>query len=88
MTEKNKTDFIFFLKMAGLFVWGIIAIINFAGVLNYCPENFVKWCAGILLAGNAVIIYTYGKRLVADKNAAIEAIQAKERQELIDSAKK
>lgn len=86
MTERNKIETAFFAKMAALFVWGIISIITFAGVLNYCPEPFVKWCAGILLVLNLTILGFYAYRLVKDKRMAVEAIQQKERDELVEQA--
>ena len=87
MTERNKIESAFFAKMAVLFLMGILAIITFAGVLNYCPEPLVKWCAGILLVANLGVIGFYAHRLVKDKNAKIEALQQKERDELVEQAK-
>lgn len=88
MTERNKLSLVLYAKLAVLFIWGMLAIINFAGVMNYCPEAFVKWCAGILLVGNGFLIWRYGKRLVAEKDAAIEEIQKEEREELVKKANK
>lgn len=62
MTDKNKL----FAKMAFLFVWGMLTIVTFAGVLNYCPEAVVKWCAAIVLVMNGLIIWRYAKRLTTD----------------------
>lgn len=86
MTERNKLSLVLYAKLTVLFIWGALAIINFAGVMNYCPESFVKWCAAILLIGNGVLIWRYGKRLVDEKNAQIVAIQQKEREELVKKA--
>lgn len=86
MTERNKIELTFFVKMLALFVWGLISIVTFAGAMN-TPETFVKWCAGILLVLNIAVIWRYAKRLIADKMNAIEAIQAKEREEMLNSRK-
>ena len=77
MTERNKIEIAFFAKVLALAVWGLVTIATLAGVLNYCPEPFVKWCAGIVAAMNAVIIWRYIKRLAKEKDAAIEALQDK-----------
>lgn len=66
MNDKNKSELAFFAKILALAVWGIISIITFAGVLNYCPEPFVKWCAGIVLVMNGIIIWRYVRRLVKE----------------------
>ena len=66
MNDKNKSELAFFAKILALAVWGLISIITFAGVLNYCPEPFVKWCAGIVLVMNGVIIWRYARRLVKE----------------------
>ena len=66
MNEKNKSELAFFAKILALAVWGLISIITFAGVLNYCPESFVKWCAGIVLVMNGIIIWRYARRLVKE----------------------
>lgn len=86
MTERNKIEIAFFAKMLALFVWGVISIATFAGVMNYCPEPFVKWCAGILLVLNLAILGFYASRLVKDKRMAVEALQQKERDELVEQA--
>lgn len=70
MNDKNKNEFAFFAKMAFLFVWGMLTIVTFAGVLNYCPEAFVKWCAGIVFAMNGIIIWRYARRLVKEHDEA------------------
>lgn len=66
MNDKNKL----FAKMAFLFLWGMLTIVTFAGVLNYCPEAFVKWCAGIVLVMNGLIIWRYAKRLTTEYEKA------------------
>jgi len=88
MTERNKTDLLLFAKLGVLVVWGILTIITFAGVLNYCPETFVKWCAGILLVCNGFIFWRFAKRLTDERNAKIKEIQDKERAALVAEAKK
>ena len=88
MTEKNKNVFAFFAKVAALFVWLILVIITCAGNWNYNPEGFVKWCTFFVMAINfAAIAYLFIKWR-KEYLAEVEAIQQKERQELIDSAKK
>lgn len=82
MNERNKIELAFFAKMAALFVWGIIAIITFAGVLNYCPEGFVKWCAGILLAINAVAIGACGWYIYKQHSAKVKELQDKNKESL------
>lgn len=88
MNERNKLSLSLFAKIAILFVWLTLVIITCAGNWNYCPEGFVKWCTFILFAGNIAAIFYLGRKWVKEYNAAIEALQQKERQELIDQAKR
>lgn len=69
-------------------MWLILSCITFAGVLNYCPEVPVKWCAGIVLVCNVLVFSLYAKRLVGERNAKIKEIQEKERAALVAEAKK
>ena len=46
------------LKVLGLAIYGILTIMTCAGVWNYNPEGFIKWCALALGLCNAgVIVY-------------------------------
>ena len=87
MTERNKIDLLLFAKLGALAFWGVFAIIAFAGVLNYCPEVPVKWCSGIVLICNGLVLWRYARRLVRERNAKIEEIQKKERAALVEEAK-
>ena len=88
MTERNKTDLLLFVKLGVLFLWLTLTCITFAGVLNYCPEVPVKWCAGLVLVCNVLVFWRYARRLVKERNAKIEEIQKKEREALTNEAKK
>lgn len=86
MTERNKISLELFGKLAVLFVWGIVTIITFAGVLNYNPEAFVKWCAGITLAFNGTAIFLLAKKFLKERNDKLVKIQEAEREALVQQA--
>ncbi len=61
-----KKELIKFLKALGLVVLGLIVIAVCAAAWNYCPENAVKWAAGVLLvAGLTAVVLTF-KKVVND----------------------
>lgn len=86
MTERNKISLELFGKLAVLFVWGIVTIVTFAGVLNSCPEAFVKWCAGITLAFNGTAIFFLAKKFLRERNDKLVKIQEAEREALVQQA--
>lgn len=61
MTPENKNRIVKGAKILALALFAIITIATCVGVWNFCPEPFVKWCAGILMAVNAVAIYVIAK---------------------------
>lgn len=63
MDEKNKKRWGYDLKNIAFILWGVLAVVTFAGILNYCQESFVRWCAGGLLVVNGVLIYYFAKKL-------------------------
>ena len=62
----NKTRLEMGAKVVALFLFGLLTIITCAGVWNYCPETWVKWCAGALFVCNGIGIYFLAKR-ISDK---------------------
>lgn len=60
------------LVIIGLFILGLLTIATCAGVWNYCPEPFVKWCAGFLFAAVGVFIFFVARRISADNKALKE----------------
>ena len=61
MTPENKNRIVKGAKILALTLFAIITIATCVGVWNFCPAPFVKWCAGILMAVNAVAIYVIAK---------------------------
>lgn len=61
MEQDNKKRIVKGAKILALTLFAIITIANCVGVWYFCPESFVKWCAGILMAVNAVAIYVIAK---------------------------
>lgn len=53
----NKTRLEMGALVIALVIFGMLTIVTCAGVWNYCPEVWVKWCAGGLFACNAAAIY-------------------------------
>lgn len=86
MNERNKLSLSLFAKIAALVVWLVLTIITCAGNWNYNTEGFVKVCTFILFAINIAAIGYLFVKWRKEYNAAIEEIQKKERQELIDNA--
>lgn len=56
MKENNK-DIVKWVKVIILALYCLLTIATCAGVWSFCPEPFVKWCAGILMAANGFIAY-------------------------------
>ena len=57
MTPENKNRMLWGAKVIALIIYVILTIATCAGVWNFCPEPFVKWCAGLLFAANGFIAY-------------------------------
>ena len=57
MTPENKNRIEKGVTIFLLAVFALITIVTCVGVWNFCPEPFVKWCAGILMAANGLAIY-------------------------------
>lgn len=57
MNEDNKNRMLWGAKVFALVIYVILTIATCAGVWNFCPEPFVKWCAGFLFAANGLIAY-------------------------------
>lgn len=88
MNERNKLSNEQFAKNGGLFIWLMLVIIVCAGNWNYCPEGFVRWCSGILMAVNlGAIVYLFLKWR-KEYNDAIEALQKQDRKEKEEAANK
>ena len=66
MDKKNKKKWVFHIKCIFLLLWGMLTIATFAGVLNYCPESFVRLCTGLLLAVNGACIYIAGRKITKE----------------------
>ena len=63
MKEDLKNDFLKFLRTLAIFAYGLLTIITCVGVWNAHDEAFVKVCAVLLSAVNAVVIYGIVKEL-------------------------
>ena len=88
MTERNKESLELFAKMGALIVWLLLVIITCCGVWNFDKEEgFVRTCALLLMLVNLGAIGYLFVKWRKEYNAAIKAIQDKERQELKDQAK-
>lgn len=61
----NKTRLEMGAKVITLFIFGVLTIIVCAGILNTCPEVWVKWCAGFLLLFTAAAIFFTAKKVNA-----------------------
>lgn len=61
MTPENKNRIVKGAKILALALFALITIATCVGVWNFCKEPIVKWCAGILMAVNAVAIYVIAK---------------------------
>lgn len=88
MNERNKLSHEQFAKNFGLLIWLMLVIIVCAGNWNYCPEGFVKWCSGILMAVNlGAIVYLFLKWR-KEYNDAIEFLQKQDRAGKVAAANK
>lgn len=61
MEQDNKNRIVKGAKILALTLFALITIATCVGVWNFCKEPLVKWCAGILMAVNAVAIYVIAK---------------------------
>ena len=67
MNQDNKNRIVKGLQVLVLVVFGLLSIITCVGVWNYCPETWVKWCAGVLLACNGFLVYAASKKMTPEK---------------------
>ena len=58
----NKSNIIEGAKKIALAAYGLLTIAVCAGVWNFCPEKTICWGAGLLLACNAISIYSLWKK--------------------------
>lgn len=67
MNESNKGNMRRGGKVLLLFIFALIAIMSFAGVLNAVTantlESFIGWVAGVNFIAEGVLIYLLGKNL-------------------------
>ena len=63
------SEFMKFLRVAGVAIYALLTIATLAGVLNYCPEGAVKVFAGLLALCNAFVIYRFVKELKSEREA-------------------
>ena len=59
MNDENKNRLVFGLKVVALVLFIGLTIITCAGVWNYNPEGFVKWCALALAICNGYLAVKY-----------------------------
>ena len=59
--KENSVNIVKWVKVIVLALYCLLTIATCAGVWNFCKEPIVKWCAGILMAVNAVAIYVIAK---------------------------
>ena len=76
MNNENKTRIIYGIKMLALVLYIILTIITCAGVWNYNPEGFVKWCAFALAICNGILSVKYFLRLRKEYKDYIKALTA------------
>lgn len=55
--KENSVNIVKWVKVIVLALYCLLTIATCAGVWNFCPEPFVKWCAGFLFAANGFIAY-------------------------------
>lgn len=73
METDNKLRLAYGLKIFAFALYALLTIITCAGVWNYNPEGFIKWCAIALFITNGCVIYFFVKRLSKEFKAAMKA---------------
>jgi len=59
--KENSVNILKWVKLIAIALYCILTFATCAGVWNFCPEPFVKWCAGFLFAANGLAIYAIAK---------------------------
>lgn len=88
MTERNKLSLSLYAKLGILLIWAAVTVIACAGNWNHNPEAFVNLCTVILFVMNLGVIAYLFVKWKKEYDAALKAIQDKERQDKIDQANK
>lgn len=59
----NDKNIIKWAKLAAIVIYALLTIITCAGVWNYCPEAFVKWCTAAIFVCNGAAAFFLGRRI-------------------------
>ena len=86
MNERNKISLALYAKFGILLLWLAVTVIACAGNWNFNPEGFVNLCTVILFVMNLGAIAYLFVKWKKEYDAALKAIQDKERQDKIDQA--
>lgn len=80
MDQDNKLRLVFGLKMLALVIYAVLTAITCAGVWNYNPEGFIKWCALAMGLCNGALAVKYYLRLKREYDAALIALRKTEKE--------
>lgn len=73
MDTFNKIRTAYGLKMIAFGIYAMLTIIVCSAIWTCCHETLVMWGAGIILAGNGIMIWRFGKRLYKEYREASRA---------------